>query len=205
MGGISKELLSSALQNAQRLCSPNSKAQTGKAVSSQQLDEGFDDQARAYEKALGFGMDDDYEDAQPQAQYRRAGDINYNQISAAKSSIPENIKKSMLEHKIEVKNPETSSVLDSLGVKAVKKQNITPAQMLGEEARPQVIQAPSSVDYSIIKAIVNECLNEYFSRRQPLNEVATLDTIGIKNGVITLIDNKGQAFAAKLQKIEKND
>lgn len=54
------------------------------------------------------------------------------------------------------------------------------------------------IDYSIIKAIVNECLNEYF--KKPLNEsVGTLSGIGLKEGKIKLVDNKGNIFSASLE------
>ena len=63
----------------------------------------------------------------------------------------------------------------------------------------------STIDYNIIKAIVNECLNEYFSK-QPLNESATLKTIGLSNGNISIVDNKGNVYKAKLEKIgNKNE
>lgn len=57
-----------------------------------------------------------------------------------------------------------------------------------------------SVDYSIIKAIINECLNER------LQDSGTLTSIGLKAGKITLVDNKGNVYQAKLEKIgNKND
>lgn len=202
MAGITKDKLFSALTKAQKLCAPDSTAQTAK--STRESMELFESQARDAEKALGFGMDDDedYNDAlyEDRGASRRA--LNYNSASAAKSSIPDNIKKSMLEHKIDVGQPQVS-VLDGLGI---PKQKAVPRQKLGEQAVPQAIPAApvSSVDYSIIKAIVNECLNEYFSRR-PLNESTTIDTIGFKGGNLTVIDNKGNVFGARLQKIQDKD
>jgi len=167
----------------------------------------FESQARDAEKALGFGMDDDeeygnelYEQAPPTS--RRA--LNYNSASAAKSAVPDNIKKSMLEHKIDVGQPQVS-VLDAIGM---PRQKVVPKQRLGEQTVPQAmptaVPAVNSVDYSIIKAIVNECLNEYFSRR-PLNESTTIDTIGFRGGNLTVIDNKGNVYGAKLQKIKDKD
>ena len=50
------------------------------------------------------------------------------------------------------------------------------------------------------KNLVNECLNEYFSK-QSLNESTSLQTIGLSNGTISLVDNKGNIFKAKLEKI----
>ena len=65
------------------------------------------------------------------------------------------------------------------------------------------IYAPNNtnIDYSIIKAIVNECLKEHLGQ-QTLNESATLKTIALKEGTISLVDNKGNIFKAKLEKIK---
>ena len=47
---------------------------------------------------------------------------------------------------------------------------------------------------------------EYFDNKQPLNESASLQTIGLQNGNISLVDNKGNIYKAKLEKIgNKND
>ena len=97
---------------------------------------------------------------------------------------------------------EGGSVLDAISV-----PNVPPRRT---PVREQVNYAPATsqpymgngIDYSIIKAIFNECLNDYFSKHA-LNESSTLKGIAIDKGVITLIDNSGNIFKAKLTKVQK--
>lgn len=53
----------------------------------------------------------------------------------------------------------------------------------------------ASVDYTIIKAIVTECLNEKFKEFGD----GALKTITLKGGKIHLVDNKGNIFEADLK------
>lgn len=126
--------------------------------------------------------------------------LQYSNTSASNSKMPEHIKQSMLENRIDTTALGQTSVLDTLGVKPAKRSQRR--QPMNEQTRPAQV---SSIDYSLIKTIVNECLNEYFSK-QPLNESATLKTIGLTGGNISLVDNKGNIYKAKLEKIgNKND
>ena len=60
----------------------------------------------------------------------------------------------------------------------------------------------AGIDYALIKSIVNECienkLNEMLGHGL-LNEGTTLKGIGLSNGNIKLIDNKGNVYSAKLE------
>lgn len=129
---------------------------------------------------------------------RNSGDMKYNEISASNSKLPEHIKQSMLNERIDVSSLGGGSVLDSLGIKPEPQRK--QRQQVIENVQPQYNSTQTSVDYSIIKAIVNECLNEYFSKHS-LNESASLKTIGLSNGTISLVDNKGNVFKGKLEKI----
>ena len=128
-------------------------------------------------------------------------DIDYNSENLEYSKLPDSIKNSFATQKIDMTNAGGLSVLDDLGIvkqkKQIKEQSTMPVP------KQNIVNA--SVDYSIIKAIVNECLKEYFGK-QPINESNTLNTIGLKNGNISLVDNKGNIYKAKLEKIgNKND
>lgn len=74
---------------------------------------------------------------------------------------------------------------------------------VNEQVRYQApVPAPSyanagGVDYSIIKAIVNECLRDY--GKTAINESAQISTIALKEGKIKLVDNKGNVYSAKLE------
>ena len=60
----------------------------------------------------------------------------------------------------------------------------------------------SVIDYALIKTIVNECIESKFNemaQRGILNEGTTIKGIGLSNGKIKLVDNKGNVFSAKLE------
>lgn len=126
-------------------------------------------------------------------------DYQVSQKKAMNSKLPSAIVESMVNNKIDVSsmNPERS-VLDTLGVKAKPQQR----QMIQENITPNhSMTVNNGIDYSIIKAIIEECidrkLTEHFAK-QPLNE-NTLKTIGLAEGKIKLIDNKGNIFMSNLE------
>lgn len=133
---------------------------------------------------------------QPQKRPRQTKDIRYNQQTAANSRMDENIKQSMLNHVIDTSPLANQSVLDGMNIPDGNR----PQQRRQSMNEQQYPKQTGNVDYSIIKAIVNECLNEYFSR-QSLNESASISTIGLKPGVIKVVDSKGNVFSGKLEKI----
>lgn len=60
----------------------------------------------------------------------------------------------------------------------------------------------AGIDYALIKTIVNECLEQKLgemAERGLLNEGTTLKGIGLSEGKIKLVDNKGNVFQAKLE------
>lgn len=194
---ISKEQLASIISGrAAQLCSPEGsrliESHTGKQGVRSDFNNpdpsAYDDDAYAFDSMYLSTLDEGEE-----------RDIQYSNATANNSKMPDHIKKSMLENRIDTSSLGQTSVLDGLNIKPQKKiqQRRQPIQ----EQTVSVSSAPqASVDYSIIKAIVNECLNEYF-KKQPLNESATLKTIGIDKGVISLVDSSGNVFKAKLEKI----
>ena len=126
----------------------------------------------------------------------------FNPGNASQSRMPDHIKQSMLTEVIDMGGPNGElSVLDSMNIPEYKQTKVVEQkQTANNYSQPQ-----GTIDYSIIKAIVNECLNEHF-KKQTLNESATIQTIALKEGTISLVDNKGNVFRAKLEKIgNKND
>lgn len=72
--------------------------------------------------------------------------------------------------------------------------------------KPARTQTPSvgggGIDYALIKTIVNECLEQKLNEmaeRGLLSEGTTLKGIGLSEGKIKLVDNKGNVFQAKLE------
>lgn len=195
--GISKEQLAAIIGGKARdLCSPQGDAMINEARRLNR-DAGYVD-----EDPANYDGDADYYDSmytsevEAPTRRRKVGDrdIQYTEAGVANSRLDEKIKKSMVNNPIDRSGMYGGdSVLDDMNIPAPK-----PRRMVNENyQRPQNV---GGVDYSIIKAIVNECLNEYFSK-QPLNEGATLSTIGLKKGSIKLVDSKGNVFTANLKHI----
>ena len=64
------------------------------------------------------------------------------------------------------------------------------------------VSVGGGIDYALIKTIVNECIEAKFNemaQRGVLNEGTTIKGIGLSNGKIKLVDNKGNVFSAKLE------
>lgn len=111
------------------------------------------------------------------------------------SRLPKEIVESMTKHPIGGGNP-LDEFIDR--EKPINEQTTTRFHHYTPQSPVLTGGYVGGVDYSIIKAIVNECLNEYFKR--PLNESAgTLSGIGLKEGKIKLVDNKGNIFSANLE------
>ena len=116
---------------------------------------------------------------------------------------PRNINNSRLPKEIVesiVSNPISTNPLDTFieQEKPINEQNAIRFHHYTPQTNASLGGNGTGVDYSIIKAIVNECLNEYF--KKPLNEsIGTLSGIGLKEGKIKLVDNKGNIFSANLE------
>ena len=127
-------------------------------------------------------------------------DIPYSSQGAARSQMPDSIKKSMMENRIDVSALGEQSVVDKLGIKG--KPLTAPTQrrqQVTEQRQPVTYGNVGGVDYSIIKAIVAECIRDYFER-QPINE-GTLKSVMIKEGNISFINGNGDVYQAKLKKV----
>lgn len=196
---ISKDRLAAIISGkAAKLCSSESQKQIkalGTSISNR-LDEATmqgDDMAAQYEAMLGYNSDENSD----------SRDISFTSDDVQLSNLPEHIKKSMLEHNIDRSGLGGTSVLDSMGIKPKKNVKVTQRTPITEQQQmPQQYAMPSvqsNVDYSIIRAVVNECLKEYFGK-QPLNEgVSALETVALKGKTISLVDNKGNIYQGNLK------
>lgn len=188
---VSKQQLEQILGKARDLCNPDGdriiESYRGGYDSNDPDPSNYDD----YEQFDRMYLNEE-ESYQPK-RVQTGKDIRYSHATAANSRMPEKIKQSMLNEVIDVSALDNNSVLSGMNIPEGKRKQ-----------RPQVLEQQytqaTGIDYSIIKAIVNECLNEYFSKQQ-LNEGATLKTIGLKAGSIRLVDNKGNVYSAKLEKL----
>lgn len=195
---VSKQQLAQIIGKARDLCNPDG----DRLVESYKSDGNFDRKdpdPSSYDDYSQFDRMylNEEEDYQPQKRNVQTKDIRYNQQTAANSKMPDKIKQSMLNEVIDVTALDNQSVLSGMDIPG---GNRKPQQNRRPVNEQQYQAQGGNIDYSIIKAIVNECLNEYFSR-QPLNESTSISTIGIKPGVIKVVDSKGNVFSGKLEKI----
>lgn len=191
---ISKEKLAAIINGtAKQLCSPEGDMlieQSKNSLSGDYYNPSpteFDYDAQQYDSLFYGEMNET----------KNMGDIKYNEASASNSKLPEHIKQSMLTEKIDASALSNVSVLDQLGIKPTKPSK--PKKTITENSTPHYQPNNSGIDYSIIKAIVNECLKEH--SKQQLNESNSLKTIALSGGTISLVDNKGNIYKAKLEKI----
>ena len=199
---IDKNKLASIISgNAKALCSPQGDRMISE-ITNQRVNNPNGVQSRNYMDYNDDFITESYND-------REANDMNYSYSDIQNSKLPDFIKQSFAEQRIDMTGTGGLSILDGLPIENTPRQRRQPQQkrqMVSEQVMPtQVNNTNSGIDYSIIKAIVNECLKEHFEK-QTLNESASLKTIALKEGVISLVDNKGNIFKAKLEKIgNKND
>lgn len=205
---VTKEQLAAIIGGrAREMCSVQNDKKLNEMAGRVNIDSGyFDDPdpytyndggaADKFDAMLGFGTSDG----------DGARDMQYNQASANASRMPDAIKNSMLNERIDVTKLGTASVLDGMNIPAPKQRRGLNEHVTMAPA-PQPTAIGGVVDYSIIKAIVNECLDSYFANKQPLNEsTGSIKTIGLAKGYISIVDNKGDIYKAKLEKVgNKND
>ena len=90
-------------------------------------------------------------------------------------------------------------------VSAAKKVDARASELDGKGMPKRQINEQNvggGIDYALIKTIVNECIEAKFNemaQRGVLNEGTTIKGIGLSNGKIKLVDNKGNVFSAKLE------
>lgn len=154
----------------------------------------YDADAERWDRMFSDSADEDY---------RPVSDIQYNDGAVENSMLPDAVKKSMMEHRIDVSSLGNTSVLDSMGIKGKPITAPMQRRQVVNEQRPSQPQPQygGGIDYSIVKAIVSECLKEYFSNNV-LNE-GTLTQIHLKEGTIGLVDNSGNVYKAKLERVKK--
>ena len=118
--------------------------------------------------------------------------------SISKSRVPDFIKQSMVNERIDT-SALSSNPLDRMDLSAVQ-------QPINEQRPPVTIPTPQAnttgIDYSILRAIILECIDSKFKELGITKELLsenTLKTIHLSGGNINLVDNKGNVFGAKLE------
>ena len=97
-------------------------------------------------------------------------------------------------------HPIDTSIFDPNPLNRIK----LPEQQIQEQVRTQnnTYASQGVVDYSVMRAIINECLETKLKEHTTLNEQSSpIKTILLKEGMIKIVDNKGNIFEAKLKKV----
>ena len=187
MAGLSPNELQNILGRARRLCN----TQGDKLVTAHSDQSNF---TRQLDESYNVPSVEDFDDADKwDSLYSSESEQAYK-----KSNLPENIKKSLMENPINTNT--AASVLDEMDIPRERKTVAAQKREAINEGRvaPNAY-AGGGIDYALIKTIVSECVREALAQ-QPLNEGA-LSKVYLKNGTISLVDNKGNVFQAKLEKI----
>lgn len=195
---IDQNKLSKIISGAQKLCSADSQGYIDSYRTNGRLEDGSPTQA------INTMVSSKHSSSS-------TSPMTYTSESIQRSGMPDNIKKSMAEQVIEIKPFSDSPAIDSMMDSILKNMNggkmitETVNQPQVQPQQPNVNQPPvfhnggQAFDYGALKFFIKEAIEEYFSTRQPLNESNTLSKIGISEGKIKLIDNKGNIFSAILE------
>lgn len=211
-----------------KLITPNAKAlsspQGDKFIDEGPIGKGddFDDSmflAETYEEPPTIQSNGGYLSESTAAKVRALTDYSSNDFN------PDRLKNTRMSNAIledMVKHPINTSALNTMKLESAGNGNavmnndklskmVAGAKMIEEKlgdtpGRPTHLQVQSTggggIDYALIKTIVNECIEQKFNEmaeRGLLNEGTTLKGIGLSEGKIKLVDNKGNVFQAKLE------
>lgn len=194
---VSQNALSKILSNARALCSPEG----DKMVSGYKLS-GYDKDYFEQPDPNSFVENySDYGEVSEEKSIlaKQAPTISENKLR--NSNIPSAIRESFAKKQIDTSKLSNVSVLDQMPEET--KRKISGTIKVEKKSQPQKINEniiPNhsvGFDYTALKAVMKECIEEYFEKH-PLNESSTLNGITLSKGKITLIDNKGRVFGAKL-------
>lgn len=208
--GISPEKLEKILRgNASTLCSPAaqeaiSKLGTGGLNESLMLEKNsnpdtYYNETNYYDDTHEYNDTMSYIPPMNESSYGLSND-NYNPEAIKNSKLPDKIKESLIKHPIRT-NTTVSDMLSENNAEVNQKFSNLVKNIKKENINEQVISQPNNtaaIDYNYIKFIVTECIKEAL-KSQPINEGTSLKQIGLSEGKIKLVDNKGNIFSAKLE------
>ena len=197
---------------AQKLCSPDGErlieSKKGNTVQSK-LDadpESFGDAAEWDKMFLSeAAYEDNGQRQQPVGTARGKAEAPViTQKSANRSRVPDFIKKSIMNESIDT-TALSDNPLDRMDLSRFHKQESTPRQQVVEQVAipQQTVVASTAVDYPLIRAIINECIDNKFKELGLTKEMLsenTLKSIHLKAGGIKLVDNSGNIFSAQLER-----
>lgn len=200
---LTENQLAGILGNAKKLCSPEADRVMNeyKGVNANQKKGSSEhENYRTWETA---GFDDErvggstrLSESQPQQVQETYAPIQ----GPNRSKLPEAIKKSMMEHQYNFHDMTDEGKLNAAMDNLSQRQR----QVVNEAAyaQPQVASAPVGgvgIDSNYLKFLIKESLKEFFAEKGSLNEGTSLKQIGLSEGKIKLVDNKGNIYSAQLE------
>jgi len=112
--------------------------------------------------------------------------LQYTNESVMNSNLPDKIKQSLIENKINISMPNDAADLDSVTKLALQqRQNNQKVrqQPINEANYPQQNNMQNGIDYNYLKFIISECIKEYF-QNNPIESNGTLKQIGLINMIL---------------------
>ena len=197
---ISPEQLAAIVQhNASTLCSPKGQKRLNEMAGANNINGDM-----VSDEWDNWNFDDPSAPKKPQ----QVRDMQISESKASNSRMPDAIKQSMLNNPINTSSAfagTPNADLSFLNKQPINEQpNIVQQTTTAPQYQPQqcatpyVPQAAPAIDYNYLKHIIGECIKEYFEK-QPINEQATLKSIGLAEGKIKIVDNKGNVYGANLE------
>ena len=135
----------------------------------------------------------------PMAETRQPA-IQMTQASVSKSRVPDFIKNSMINERIDI-TALSANPLDRMDLSGIQINEERPAAPVTRTI-PAGQTNNTGIDYSVLRAIILECIDSKFKELGITKEILsenTLKSIHLSKGNINLIDNKGNIFGAKLE------
>ena len=196
---LSEQQLAGILGNAKKLCNPEADRVMNEYRGVNANQKKGSEEHENYRTWENTGFDDVYagggstrlSQSAPQQQIMESSGPN-------RSRLPEAIKKSMMENQYQLHDMTEEGKLES----AISSLSQRQRQVVNEAySQPQTQNAVigGGIDSNYLKFLIKESLKEYFSEKGTLNEGTTLRQIGLSEGKIKLVDNKGNIYSAQLE------
>lgn len=194
---ITEAQLAGILGNAKKLCNPEADKALNEYKGISKNQKKGSDEHENYRTWETTGFDDQYAGGSSFSQPSQQQPI-MESSGPNRSRLPEAIKKSMMEHQYTFHDMTDEGKLNAAMNNLTKQQKQIVAES-PQQGYVQPQQAMGGIDSNYLKFLIKESLKEFFNEKGSLNEGATLKQIGLSEGKIKLVDNKGNIFSAQLE------